>query len=484
MQVAQTRLGIACFGGCGVNNALLLLNSLDPDAHPHLVFFVANTDARQLELFFGEHAHVESNLAKWLQKPQQLIVQQLGYEVTKGRGAGGKPSVGEKALKENSAEIEKFLQSLDALLIVAGLGGGSGTGAVPIVATMAKKLCIPTLAITTLPLAFEGRTNKADKALAAIKAATPTVVVFNQKASNKEKLFSAIWDEINASCLKPMLEVLREIIQEVGEGINLDLADWIAALEEGNDVYFACADVSEDETVGSDELEHIVDVLAANPYQDDAFLHHARVLLLWFRGPWKLSETEAVANGIKKRIHGEETAPIEIHCGVFQNTRDEGKWVGMVAVSAVSVAHNEDSVIPLVETVNGSSASVPQWATLTRHVDGQRVELAVLKSQRNEWLALERTPAKGTRDAEFEKRKRSLEALRLAIKDTEPMGRMPDLPKWAQSDEDVSANGSSNGHRAENGEEKRSDEQKWVPNFFRRREKESVSERRVQRRIQ
>ena len=82
---------------------------------------------------------------------------QIGDKITKGQGAGGKAEIGKKAAEESRGEIEQVLKDADMVFVTAGMGGGTGTGAAPIVADIAKELGVLTVAIVTKPFGFEGR---------------------------------------------------------------------------------------------------------------------------------------------------------------------------------------------------------------------------------------------------------------------------------------------------------------------------------------
>ena len=84
---------------------------------------------------------------------------QIGKELTRGLGAGADPLIGQQAAEENKDEITEYLKDTDLLFITAGMGGGTGTGAAPVVASIARKMGILTIAIVTRPFSFEGTTR-------------------------------------------------------------------------------------------------------------------------------------------------------------------------------------------------------------------------------------------------------------------------------------------------------------------------------------
>ena len=120
-------------GGCNAVNRMI-------EAELRNVNFIAlNTDKQDLDM-----SRAESKL-------------QIGEKLTKGLGAGGNPEVGQKSAEENVEDISKLLSGADMVFVTAGMGGGTGTGAAPIVAKIAKDMGILTVGVVTRPFSFEGR---------------------------------------------------------------------------------------------------------------------------------------------------------------------------------------------------------------------------------------------------------------------------------------------------------------------------------------
>ena len=156
---------------------------------------------------------------------------QLGANLTKGLGAGGDPTVGEHAAEEAQQEITKALEGADMVFITAGMGGGTGTGAAPVVAKIAKELGILTVAVVTKPFGFEGRKrqNQATQGLEKLKEAVDAIIVVpNDKllevtSRDKQVTFleaCAIADEV----LLRGVQGISDIIVVPGM-INVDFAD-------------------------------------------------------------------------------------------------------------------------------------------------------------------------------------------------------------------------------------------------------------------
>lgn len=193
-------------GGCNAVNSMLL----SQDFPPH-IFIVANTDAQALE----------SSLAD-----TQI---QLGTKITKGLGAGSDPNIGRRAAEEDIEEIKAHIAGVDILFLAAGFGGGTGTGALPVIAKTAKEMGILTVAIVTKPFSFEGkrRSKHAEDALQNLQAIADTMIVVpNEKlleiADPKISLLDAF--DLSNGILRYAVKSIYDIIQKTGL-VNVDFAD-------------------------------------------------------------------------------------------------------------------------------------------------------------------------------------------------------------------------------------------------------------------
>lgn len=154
---------------------------------------------------------------------------QIGVKLTKGLGAGADPTVGKAAAEENKAEIQEALKNTDLLFITAGMGGGTGTGAAPVIAKLAKDMKILTVAVVTLPFTFEAK-RRSDNALIGIeelrKSVDAIITIPNDKIRQVVPKGTSFSDS-----LKVADEVLRQGIRGIAELIvkpsliNLDFAD-------------------------------------------------------------------------------------------------------------------------------------------------------------------------------------------------------------------------------------------------------------------
>lgn len=154
---------------------------------------------------------------------------QLGEKLTKGLGAGANPEIGQKAAEESLDEIKHCLEGTDMVFITAGMGGGTGTGAAPVVAKVAKEAGILTVGIVTKPFSFEGpqKMRKADKGIEELKKNVDTLIVIpNDKIldiSAKDTTMSQSFEMAN-EVLKEGVKGITDVIKAPGM-INVDFAD-------------------------------------------------------------------------------------------------------------------------------------------------------------------------------------------------------------------------------------------------------------------
>ncbi|MBR3283559.1 MAG: cell division protein FtsZ, partial [Ruminococcus sp.] len=167
--------------------------------------------------------------AKALNKSRATTRIPIGAKLTKGRGAGNKPEIGQRSAEENRDEIETHLKGADMIFITAGMGGGTGTGAAPVVAKIAKEMDILTVAVVTKPFLFEREQKmaQAEKGIAELRKYVDSLIVIpnerllvgQDKPLTMMQSF-ALSDEV----LKTGVKSISDLIVEEGY-INLDFAD-------------------------------------------------------------------------------------------------------------------------------------------------------------------------------------------------------------------------------------------------------------------
>lgn len=203
----DVKIKVIGVGGGGNNAALHIINEKVKNIETYLV----NTEMGVLK------------------RTNYRNILQIGKETTKGLGAGANEAVGEKAARESKEEIENILQNTDILFITAGMGGGTGTGAAPVVAEIAKEMEILTVGVVTKPFMFEGklREMRAEAGIKKLKEnVNALIVILNDnllKVANKNTPLREAFllaDDV----VKQGIQSITDLITTVGE-INLDFAD-------------------------------------------------------------------------------------------------------------------------------------------------------------------------------------------------------------------------------------------------------------------
>ena len=188
-------------GGAG-NNAV---NRMVEEAIGGVEFVGVNTDKQALTLC------------------KAPTVLQIGEKITKGLGAGAQPEVGQKAAEESIEEVKKIIEGADMVFVTCGMGGGTGTGAAPVIAGAAKEMGILTVGVVTKPFRFEAKTrmNNALAGIENLKKAVDTLIVIPN-----DKLLEIVDRRTTMpEALRKADEVLQQAVQGITDLINLDFAD-------------------------------------------------------------------------------------------------------------------------------------------------------------------------------------------------------------------------------------------------------------------
>lgn len=214
INISRPVIKVIGVGGAG-NNAV---NRMIDDGLEDIDFIATNTDDQDLEL----------------SKAQTKI--QLGGKLTKGLGAGGNPLTGEAAAQESRDKIEEIIKDTNMIFVTAGMGGGTGTGAAPVIAQIAKDKGILTVGVVTKPFIFEGRsrTKKADEGIEKLKSCVDTLIIIPN-----EKLLEIMGSDASLlDSFKKADEVLRQGVQGISDlinkpgAINLDFADVTSVMKD------------------------------------------------------------------------------------------------------------------------------------------------------------------------------------------------------------------------------------------------------------
>jgi len=267
-------------------------------------FIVANTDAQALRA-----------------SPAPVKVQ-LGAMLTQGLGAGSNPEVGRNAAQEDPDEITRLLEGADMVFITAGLGGGTGTGSAPVVASLAKDLGILTVAVVTKPFAFEGRKRmqQAEAGLEALRGVVDTLIAIpNQRLLSVVDRGTPLIDAFRVAdtVLQQAVQGISDLILVPGL-INLDFAD-VRTIMSGMGMAMMGTGIGRGEHRALDAAQKAV----ASPLLDETSIHGAKGILINFTGGPDLSihEVEEAARIVQEAAH--EEANIIFGAVIDSNLQDE-----------------------------------------------------------------------------------------------------------------------------------------------------------------
>ena len=321
-------------GGCGGN----AIDHMIKRGVCGVDFISANTDAQALKRNQAKH------------------ILQLGANLTKGLGAGANPEVGRQAAMEDRERIRESLEGADMLFITAGMGGGTGTGAAPIVAEVAKELGVLTVAVVTKPFGFEGKRMKV--ALAGIEALAQHVdsliIVPN------EKLMEVLGDDVGYDeayeaandVLHGAVAGIAEIINVPG-GVNVDFADVKTVMSEHGVAMMGSA-----EAAGIDRARGAAEQAVASPLLEGVDLSGARGVLVNITASrsLKLKEVHEVMNTI--RGFAAEDATV-IFGTVIDDNMGDGLRVTIVATGlGLPVGRKEQKPLQMVAARTGTDNAV------------------------------------------------------------------------------------------------------------------------------
>lgn len=309
MKPRITVFGVGGAGGNAVNN--MIDQNLDG-----CEFVVANTDAQAL-------AQSRANARI-----------QMGSRVTEGLGAGARPAVGASAAEESIEEIVDHLAGVHMAFITAGMGGGTGTGAAPIIAQAARELGVLTVGVVTKPFQFEGikRMRQADEGIEALQKVVDTLIIIpNQnlfRLANEKTTFTeafAMADDVLYQGVKGVTDLM------VRPGlINLDFADVRAVMNE-----MGKAMMGTGEADGENRALQAAEKAIANPLLDEISLKGARGVLINITGGYDLTlfELDEAANRIREEVDPEAN----IIVGSTLDTDMEGRMRVSVVATGIDV---------------------------------------------------------------------------------------------------------------------------------------------------
>jgi len=321
----RPRITVFGVGGAGGNAVTNMIESGVDDVE----FVVANTDAQALSM-----SHAERKV-------------QLGISITEGLGAGARPEIGCAAAEEAVDEISEHLTGAHMVFITAGMGGGTGTGAAPVIARIARDLGILTVGVVTKPFQFEGarRMSIADEGIAELQRYVDTLIVIpNQnlfRIANEKTTFSdafAMADQV----LHSGVTGITDLMLKPGI-INLDFADVRTVMNE-----MGKAMMGTGEATGEKRAVEAAEAAISNPLLDEVSMKGAKGVLVNITGGMDLTlyEVDEAANRIRSEVDPDANIIVG---STFDESMDGTMRVSVVAtgIETEAVGLHGDTVVSL-----------------------------------------------------------------------------------------------------------------------------------------
>lgn len=225
---------------------------------------------------------------------------QIGEKLTEGQGAGSDPEVGRRSAEESRTQISKMLEGTDMVFITAGMGGGTGTGAAPIMADLAKEMDLLTIGVVTKPFNFEGKRRmlQADEGIANLRSKVDALVIIPNdrlKYATDQKITFANAFEIADDVLRQAVQSISDLIKNTGF-INLDFADVTAVMKDAGMAHMGVG-----RAAGKNKAEEAAKMAVSSPLLETS-IHGARGVLVNVTGSADigLEEVETAANLVQE----------------------------------------------------------------------------------------------------------------------------------------------------------------------------------------
>ena len=253
---------------------------------------------------------------------------QIGEKLTNGQGAGSDPEVGRKSAEENRTQISKALEDADMVFITAGMGGGTGTGAAPIVADIAKELGVLTVGVVTKPFRFEGmrRMKQAEGGITELRNKVDSLVIIPNerlKLATDQKITMVNAFEIADDVLQQAVQSISDLIKNTGF-INLDFADVSAVMKDAGRAHMGVG-----RAAGKNKAEEAARMAISSPLLETS-INGAKGVLINVAGSMDigLEEVETAANLVQEAAHPEANI---IFGAAFDDTLEDELRVTVIA---------------------------------------------------------------------------------------------------------------------------------------------------------
>ena len=282
---------------------------------------------------------------------------QIGEKLTQGQGAGSDPEVGRKSAEESRTQIAKALEGANMVFITAGMGGGTGTGAAPIVADIAKEMGILTVGVVTKPFNFEGRRRmmQAEKGIEELRTRVDSLVIIPNerlKFATDQKITFANAFEIADDVLRQAVQSISDLIKNTGF-INLDFADVTAVMQNAGMAHMGVGRAG-----GKNKAEDAAKMAISSPLLETS-INGAKGVLVNVTGSMDigLEEVEQAASLVQAAVHPDA---LTIFGATFDETLDDEIRVTVIATGFDKVPEQLPKVPPIQAGAAGQQSAAAE----------------------------------------------------------------------------------------------------------------------------
>jgi len=282
---------------------------------------------------------------------------QIGEKLTGGQGAGSDPEVGRKSAEESRSAVSKALEDADMVFITAGMGGGTGTGAAPIVADIAKEMGILTVGVVTKPFNFEGRRRmmQAEKGIEELRTRVDSLVIIPNerlKFATDQKITFANAFEIADDVLRQAVQSISDLIKNTGF-INLDFADVTAVMQNAGMAHMGVGRAG-----GKNKAEDAAKMAISSPLLETS-INGAKGVLINVTGSMDigLEEVEQAASLVQAAVHPDA---LTIFGATFDETLDDEIRVTVIAAGFDKVPEQLPKVPPIQAGAAGQQSAAAE----------------------------------------------------------------------------------------------------------------------------
>ncbi|NCB50031.1 MAG: cell division protein FtsZ [Alphaproteobacteria bacterium] len=405
------KIGVIGVGGAGGN---AVQNMIQSDLKG-TSFIVANTDAQALM-----HSLCKARI-------------QLGAHITQGLGAGARPTIGQQAAEEVLDKIKEAISPFQMLFITAGMGGGTGTGASPVVAKLAKEMGILTVGVVTKPFRYEGKfcMKTAEKGLEELEKYVDTLLIIpNQNLFRLTKSNTNVQEAFKMAddVMMEAIKTVTDLIMNTGK-INLDFADVTTIMKE-----MGRAMMSSGEAEGENRALSAVEKALTNPLLDETSILGSKSVLINITGGCDL-QMEEIDEAVE-RIQEDLDETTRIISGFRQDTEMDGKF--KISIIATGLSKQQETPTEK-ETLEKPQEEKPSfWLSAVENKENfekKEEEAPVIPSKEEKPLEEEKVQKpsnKTSRPSSFEPKK-TVQKPSLFPEITDEISVLPERPSFIKS---------------------------------------------------